>query len=204
MLLHTCRELPSTSRTLRWRGWQLNLWAGTSLRTKDPAATIAPLPTTIFPRIVAPAPINTPSWIFGCRSPAAFPVPPSVTPCNRIQVSVWAYFWHSTRPQPQQFLFLIMYVPHCPKTCCGPPTHFVTEREGYEVKTKECRIVRMATWEISSHELTTCQYFSWLKSMWTEIKRWDLLIIIRWETIPNQMSRDHQSKLQEEQQISTT
>ena len=39
-------------------------------------------PTRMFPRTAAPAPINTPSPIFGCRSPSSFPVPPSVTECS--------------------------------------------------------------------------------------------------------------------------
>ncbi|CAA7408760.1 unnamed protein product [Spirodela intermedia] len=52
---------------------------GTSMSTREPAPTFAPSPILTFPRIVAPAPISTPSPIFGCRSPTALPVPPSVT-----------------------------------------------------------------------------------------------------------------------------
>lgn len=59
------------------------LWGGTSLRTSEPAATMDPLPTLMLPRMVAPAPMSTPSWTLGCRSPASLPVPPSVTPCRR-------------------------------------------------------------------------------------------------------------------------
>ncbi|CAA6671651.1 unnamed protein product [Spirodela intermedia] len=49
---------------------------GTSMSTREPAPTFAPSPILTFPRIVAPAPISTPSPIFGCRSPTALPVPP--------------------------------------------------------------------------------------------------------------------------------
>lgn len=45
------------------------------------AATIAPSPMSILPRMVAPGPIKTPLRIFGWRSPLSFPVPPSVTDC---------------------------------------------------------------------------------------------------------------------------
>ena len=36
----------------------------------------------MFPSTAAPAPISTPSPIFGCRSPSSLPVPPSVTECS--------------------------------------------------------------------------------------------------------------------------
>ena len=55
-------------------------FAGTAFNTNEPAAIIAPDPTTMFPKIVLRAPINTLSWIFGCLSPTSFPVPPRVTP----------------------------------------------------------------------------------------------------------------------------
>ena len=47
--------------------------------TTLPAATFEPSPTSMLPRIVAPAPIITPRRIFGWRSPLSLPVPPSVT-----------------------------------------------------------------------------------------------------------------------------
>ena len=39
-------------------------------------------PTRMLPSTAAPAPISTPSPIFGCRSPSSLPVPPSVTECS--------------------------------------------------------------------------------------------------------------------------
>ena len=48
---------------------------GTGFRTREPAATIAPLPIVMLPRIVAAAPMRTLSLILGCLSPSAFPVP---------------------------------------------------------------------------------------------------------------------------------
>ena len=48
---------------------------GTGFRTREPAATIAPFPMRMFPRIVAAAPMSTLSLILGCRSPSSFPVP---------------------------------------------------------------------------------------------------------------------------------
>mmetsp|Transcript_36272 Transcript_36272/g.71359 ORF Transcript_36272/g.71359 Transcript_36272/m.71359 type:complete len:211 (+) Transcript_36272:309-941(+) len=57
---------------------------GTERRTTDPAPTLASSPTEMFPRIVAPAPINTFLPSFGCLSPLSFPVPPNVTPCSRV------------------------------------------------------------------------------------------------------------------------
>lgn len=58
----------------------INLCGGKSFKTRDPAAIMAPSPTEMLPRIVAPAPIRAPCPIFGCLSPCSFPVPPSVTP----------------------------------------------------------------------------------------------------------------------------
>lgn len=60
------------------------LCGGMSFNTRDPAATIAPLPIFIFPSIFALAPISAPSPTFGWRSPTSFPVPPKVTPCQNI------------------------------------------------------------------------------------------------------------------------
>ena len=59
---------------------------GTGDSTTEPDATRAQWPTSILPRIFAPAPISTPWRIFGWRSPISLPVPPSVTPC-RIETS---------------------------------------------------------------------------------------------------------------------
>src|ERR687890_210519 len=50
---------------------------GTGLRTTDPAAILAQWPTSILPRILAPAPIRTPRRILGCRSPRSLAVPGS-------------------------------------------------------------------------------------------------------------------------------
>ena len=52
---------------------------GTGFSTSEPAATCAPRPTVMLPRIVAAAPIRTLSSTFGWRSPASLPVPPKVT-----------------------------------------------------------------------------------------------------------------------------
>jgi hypothetical protein len=52
------------------------------LSTTEPAAMRAQWPTSILPRIFAPAPIITPRRIFGWRSSFSLPVPPSVTPCR--------------------------------------------------------------------------------------------------------------------------
>src|SRR5882757_3069082 len=55
---------------------------GTAFTTTEPAAMRAQWPTSILPRILAPAPIITPWRIFGWRSSFSLPVPPSVTPCR--------------------------------------------------------------------------------------------------------------------------
>ena len=51
------------------------VFGGTGFRTREPAATMAPLPIVMLPRIVAAAPMRTLSLILGCLSPSAFPVP---------------------------------------------------------------------------------------------------------------------------------
>ena len=56
--------------------------AGTSRSTTLPAATFAPSPISMLPRIFAPAPSSTPRRTLGCRSPRSLPVPPSVTSCR--------------------------------------------------------------------------------------------------------------------------
>ncbi|KAL1289926.1 hypothetical protein AAHE18_20G093200 [Arachis hypogaea] len=55
---------------------------GTSLITTEPAPILAHSPTLMFPKIQVPAPIKTPSPIFGCLSPEALPVSPKVTLCK--------------------------------------------------------------------------------------------------------------------------
>mmetsp|Transcript_15283 Transcript_15283/g.64486 ORF Transcript_15283/g.64486 Transcript_15283/m.64486 type:complete len:228 (+) Transcript_15283:215-898(+) len=57
-------------------------FGGISRRTTDPAPIFELAPTVMGPRMVTPAPITTPSPIFGWRSPSLVPVPPSVTPCR--------------------------------------------------------------------------------------------------------------------------
>lgn len=52
---------------------------GTGFSTREPAATCAPRPTVMLPKIVAAAPIRTLSSTLGWRSPASLPVPPRVT-----------------------------------------------------------------------------------------------------------------------------
>ncbi len=58
------------------------LHGGTSCSTTEPAAIRLQSPTRMLPRTAAPAPISTPSPIFGCRSPSSLPVPPRVTECS--------------------------------------------------------------------------------------------------------------------------
>ena len=48
---------------------------GTDFKTREPAATIAPFPMVILPRMVAAAPIKTLSLTLGCLSPCSLPVP---------------------------------------------------------------------------------------------------------------------------------
>ena len=48
---------------------------GTALSTREPAATMAPLPIVMLPRMVAAAPMSTLSLILGCLSPTSLPVP---------------------------------------------------------------------------------------------------------------------------------
>jgi hypothetical protein len=43
---------------------------GSGCKTTEPAAIREHAPISILPKIFAPAPIMTPPWTFGCRSPA--------------------------------------------------------------------------------------------------------------------------------------
>src|SRR5262249_48589182 len=71
---------------------------GTGLSTTEPAAMRAQCPISMFPRILAPAPISTPRRILGWRSPASLPVPPSVTPCSMETSSSITAVSPTTRP----------------------------------------------------------------------------------------------------------
>lgn len=71
--------LPLTSPTTCAGDPATAVRGGTGFSTREPAATCAPRPTVMLPRIVAAAPTRTLSSIFGWRSPAFFPVPPRVT-----------------------------------------------------------------------------------------------------------------------------
>lgn len=48
---------------------------------------MAPAPTLMLPRTVAPAPRTTPSAILGWRSPRSLPVPPRVTEWRMVQLA---------------------------------------------------------------------------------------------------------------------
>src|SRR5690606_35914124 len=74
------------------------LLGGTEDRTTEPDATLLHRPTSILPRILAPAPISTPWRIFGWRSPSSLPVPPRVTPCSIETLSSTTAVWPMTMP----------------------------------------------------------------------------------------------------------
>lgn len=85
---------------------------GTGFSTREPAATCAPLPTVMLPRIVAAAPMRTLSSTLGCLSPASLPVPPSVTFWRMETLSpttAVSCFWRREREERKkgdEFLFL--------------------------------------------------------------------------------------------------
>ena len=58
-----------------------------ALQERTAALATTQSPILILPRILAPDPIITPEPILGWRSPRSLPVPPSVTPCRREQLS---------------------------------------------------------------------------------------------------------------------
>ena len=95
---------------------------GTGFSTREPAATCAPLPTVMFPRIVAAAPIRTLSSTFGWRSPASLPVPPKVT------------FWRIETLSPttavslKVFLVLVIEKKKVRKSCEFSPFFFGEKR----------------------------------------------------------------------------
>src|SRR6266699_557775 len=72
--------------------------AGTAWSTPEPAAMRAQQPTSMLPRIFAPAPIITPRRIFGWRSPSCLPVPPRVTPWSMETSSSMTAVSPTTRP----------------------------------------------------------------------------------------------------------
>lgn len=72
----------------------------TGFNTSEPAAIIAPFPTVMLPSMVEWAPMRTPFPILGCRSPMAFPVPPSVTPCKMLTLFPTTAVSPMTTPVP--------------------------------------------------------------------------------------------------------